>query len=212
MNAFFKKGAVVLFQGDSITDAGRTLPEGHPLGEGYPRIISQVYQTLFPQQQVQFINRGVSGNRSQDLLARYDRDFLAVNPDFVSILIGINDVWRRFDDNDPTSAAQYEENCRTLFEKLHHDFPNTPIMVLEPFVLETLPDRALWQEDLDEKIVVLRRLARKYADYYVPLDGILASLCCKKHLPKELSEDGVHPTSIGHAYLAEAYLKTLGIL
>ena len=212
MKPFFKKNSVVLFQGDSITDAGRTMPGGHPLGEGYPRKIAEIYTTLFPEQGVHFVNRGVSGNRSCDLLERYEEDFSKVQPDFISILIGINDVWRRFDENDPTTAAQFEENYRTLLQQLRRDVPGAQIMLIEPFVLESLPDRASWREDLDEKIQVVRRLAREYADYYLPADGLLSALCCKVHEPVELSEDGVHPSPLGHGYLAEAYLKTLGIL
>lgn len=212
MNPFFNKNAVVLFQGDSITDAWRTMEGGHPLGEGYPRLIADMYGRLFPEQGVQFVNRGVSGNRSCDLLARYEQDFVQVKPDFISILIGINDVWRRYDSNDPTSTEQYESNCRTLLQNLRRDLPQAKILLIEPFVLESLPDRAQWREDLDPKIAALRRLAVQYADWYLPADGMMAALCCERHTPAELADDGVHPTPLGHAYLAESWLKKLGIL
>ena len=85
MKEYFKPGATVLFQGDSITDAGRDYQNPADLGGGYPQKAAAIYQTLFPESGVRFVNRGVSGNRSADLLARYERDFKALQPDFISI-------------------------------------------------------------------------------------------------------------------------------
>ena len=204
-------GKTVLFQGDSITDCGRTDGAGE-LGAGYPQIVAQVYEALCPLGGARFINRGVSGNRSADLLARYEQDFAAVRPDFLSILIGINDTWRRYDSNDPTSAEAYEANYRELLTRIKRDLPQTKVMILEPFLIPTDPVKDVWQEDLGPKIQIARRLAREFADFFLPLDGIFQSCITAGMAPAALSEDGVHPTRMGAAVIARAYLETVGVL
>lgn len=209
MKELFKKGQVVLFQGDSVTDCGRNREDVNSLSEGYPGVAAKLYHTLFPDNGITFINKGISGNRVIDLLDRYDEDFKGVKPDFLSILIGINDTWRRYDSEDPTSTQQFEENYRLLLSKIKKDLPDCKIMIIEPFVLNSLPDRKAWREDLDPKIHVVRALAKEFADYYLPMDGILAKAEVEKYTCKQIAEDGVHPSAIGHSIIAEEYIKAL---
>lgn len=209
MKELFKKGQTILFQGDSITDCGRNKEDINSLSNGYPGVISNMYNLLFPGNEVTFINKGISGNRVVDLLGRYDRDIKEIKPDFISILIGINDTWRRYDNNDPTSTEQYELGYTELLEKIKSDFPECKIMIIEPFVLNSLPDRASWREDLDPKIQVARKLAKKYADFYLPLDGIFAKAEVERYTCNQIAEDGVHPSAIGHAIIAEEYIKAI---
>ena len=212
MKPFFKKGQVVLFQGDSVTDCERNREDGTALSSGYAGKIASLYNTFFPDNEVVFVNRGVSGNRVPDLIVRYMEDFFDVEPDFISILIGINDTWRKYDSNDPSTVDAFYDHYEYLLKMIRHNMPDTKIMLMEPFVLNSLPDRAAWREDLDPKIQAVRELARKYADYYLALDGIFASLCTSAYSPADLAEDGVHPTGLGHAVIAEAYLKLLEII
>ncbi|MEG2088344.1 MAG: SGNH/GDSL hydrolase family protein [Angelakisella sp.] len=212
MNRFFSEGQTVLFQGDSVTDCSRSRTDLSDLSAGYPGKIATSYNTLFAENNIKFINRGVSGNRTIDLLTRYEEDFKAIRPDFVSILIGINDTWRRYDSNDETTAEQYEKNYEELLLRLKKDLPHTKIMMIEPFVMQVQPGQRAWREDLDPKIHAGRRLANRFADYYLPMDGIFAGLQTKGFAPNLLAADGVHPTSMGHAVIANAYLKELGIL
>ena len=170
MKHFFNDNDVVLFQGDSITDAGRSREDLTHLGSGYPKSVAAIYNTLFPDNAVTFVNRGVSGNRARNLLERYDADFLAVKPTFISVLIGINDTWRRYDSNDPTSTERFAGEYEQLLKQIKRDLPAARIMLLAPFVLHSLPDRVAWHEDLDPKIAVTYALAEKYADYFLPLD------------------------------------------
>lgn len=93
MNQYFKSNTTVLFQGDSITEWGRSET---PIGTGYPSKVSSIFSALYPNANVTFVNRGVGCDRARNLLQRYEKDILNVKPDFVSILIGINDTWRRF--------------------------------------------------------------------------------------------------------------------
>ncbi|MFI3325696.1 MAG: SGNH/GDSL hydrolase family protein [Clostridia bacterium] len=210
MNTFFKKGQTVLFQGDSITDCGRDKEDVYNLGNGYPNKVTSMYKTLFGSD-VTFINKGISGNRVKDILARYDEDIKNIKPDFISILIGINDVWRRYDANDATSLEDFENSYDTLLEKIVSDFPNIKIMIIEPFLLHATEEKESWHEDLDPKIQAVRKLAMKYADYFLPLDGIMAKSACE-YGPDALSADGVHPSDLGHAVITEEYLKLLGII
>ena len=209
MNKILKSGSVVLFQGDSITDCGRSRETAEDLGNGYPAKIAAVQEILFPGSGIRFINRGISGNRTGDLLERYEKDFLALKPDLVSILIGINDTWRRYDRNDPTSADVFESRYRTLLENLKRDLPDAKIIIIEPFLLSSIPERAVWREDLDPKIQAVRRLAKEFADFFIPMDGIFIKHIVKGIKETDLAADGVHPTSLGHGIIAAEWLKTL---
>ena len=103
-------------------------PEGGgALGKGYAYRAAKIYELLFPHNPVNFVNRGVSGDRCQNLLERYQKDILEVKPDYLSIMIGINDTWRRYDSNDITSKEQFETNLTELLEKIKKDLPDTKL-------------------------------------------------------------------------------------
>ena len=172
-------------------------------------MVAQKYRLLFPDSKVTFVNKGVSGNRVKNLLERYEEDFKAIKPDFLSILIGINDTWRRYDSNDPTSVESFEKTYHKLLTRIKADLPDCKIMMIEQFLLNTDQAKACWREDLDPKIQAVRRLAKEFADYYIPMDGILAKAEVEMYTCKQITEDGVHPTRIGHSIIAEEYLKAL---
>lgn len=207
MKEIFRDGQIILFQGDSITDCRRQYEDSTSLGEGYPNVVAKLYQLMFPENKVTFVNKGISGNRVKNLLARYDEDFKAVKPDILSILIGINDTWRRYDNNDPTGAEEFERDYRELLQKIKKDMPDCRLVLIEPFVLYSLPDRVDWREDLDPKIHVVRKLAKEFADYYIPLDGIFAKAEVEGYHCEQIAADGVHPTPLGHRMIAEEYIK-----
>lgn len=212
MKRVFKDGQTVLFQGDSVTDCGRKRRH-NDLGPGYPAKVKELYEIIFPDNCVNFVNRGVSGDRVRNLLERYDEDFLKVKPDYISILIGINDTWRFYDNNDKNTTGNFINEYETLLTKIKHDMPNAVITLIVPFVTHALPDRAAWHEDLDPKVVGIYELAKKYANYVVPLDTIFDN-AQRDGLFKaaDIAADGVHPTDTGHAFIALEYLKSLGIL
>ena len=193
----------VLFQGDSVTDCGRSREDLTDLGPGYPRFAAALLRERHPEQDWEFVNRGVSGDRTDHLLARWQEDCIALQPDVLSILIGINDTWRAFDSNDPTTAEQFEANYRRLLEDVRRN-THAKILLLEPFVLPDTPDKDIWRADLDPKIGAVRRLAREYADAYVPLDGLFAAACVEQG-PLYWTMDGVHPAEPGARLIAAAY-------
>jgi lysophospholipase L1-like esterase len=196
--------AVVLFQGDSITDAGRSTTDDTQLGAGYVSMAAQRLTARHPGQRIRVINRGISGHRVRELRARWQRDCLDLQPALVSIMIGINDCWRRYDSNNPTPAAEYEEHYRAILAATRA--AGAAIIMLEPFLLPCPPDRFAWREDLDPKIDAARRLAREFAAIYIPLDGLFAAAAVRRK-PAHWAADGVHPTPAGHAFIADAWMQ-----
>lgn len=190
----------ILFQGDSVTDAGRNYADSHELGPGYVKYTAELIRAALPEEDIEFINLGISGNRTKDLLERAKRDFTEVNPDIVTILIGVNDTWRRYDSNDPTSDEQFRANYESLLREIK-DKTHAKIVLIDPFLIYGM-GRDHYREDLDGKIDVTRKLALEYAERYLPLDGILASETLGKE-PRLLSGDGVHPAEYGRKVIAQ---------
>ncbi|NMB96588.1 MAG: SGNH/GDSL hydrolase family protein [Clostridiaceae bacterium] len=207
MSNLIRNNSIVLFQGDSITDAGRSRTNDNEMGHGYPNMIAAVFSAKYPEKNVKFINRGISGNRVKDLQARWKEDCLDIKPDWVSILIGINDCWRRYDSNDPTTAEDFEKGYRDILTRTVRE-TNAHLILCEPFVLPVPEDRKTWREDLDPKIQVVRQLAREFNAIYIPFDGIFAAASTKRE-PAFWAADGVHPTSAGHALIALEWLKAV---
>ncbi|MGC9347237.1 MAG: SGNH/GDSL hydrolase family protein [Anaerolineae bacterium] len=207
MQTLIEDHATVLFQGDSITDAGRSREDDADMGRGYAALAAAWFSALYPEKHVRFINRGISGNRTRDLRSRWQRDCLDLNPTWVSILIGINDVWRRYDSQDPTPLEAFEENYRHILKRTQQEL-QAHIMILEPFLLSVPEDRAGWRVDLDPKIAVVRHLAREFDALYVPLDGPFAAAATQREMGFWLP-DGVHPSPAGHALIAQAWLSAV---
>ncbi|MFB9330932.1 SGNH/GDSL hydrolase family protein [Paenibacillus aurantiacus] len=200
---------VILFQGDSITDCGRNYKEAASLGVGYPYFIAAELGRLYPELNLTFYNRGISGNRVVDLEQRWEQDCLALNPTVVSIYIGINDTWRRYDNNDPTSTEQYYDGYRRLITSTL-DRLDARLVLIEPFVLPVPEDRKGWREDLDPKIAAVRELAQEFKTAYVPLDGLFAQASMKTG-PAYWAGDGVHPSAAGQSLIAKAWLEAIGV-
>ena len=194
----------LLFQGDSITDAGRSYEDPHLLGEGYVKYAAKYLQEAYPQVEFEFINLGISGNQTLSLVNRLDRDFIDVQPDIVSILIGINDVWHHAEDRSWIPDEIFEERYRAVLQAIK-DKTNAKIMMLEPFLIP-VEDKLYYREDLYKKIEIERSLAREYADAYVPLDGLLASAYIGNE-PTAFAADGVHPTAFGADYIGKIYCE-----
>ena len=210
MSLLIEDNALVLFQGDSITDADRDPADGSSLGSGYVAAVAAEISAAYEARGVSFLNRGVSGNRAVDLQERWDRDCIDLAPAWVSIMIGINDTWRRYDSGDPTSTEAFAESYRDILTRTR-DRLDGRIVIVEPFLLPHPPDRLAWCEDLDPKIQIARALAREFADLYVPMDGIFAQAAVRKGAAF-WAEDGVHPTPAGHALIARSWLRAVGAI
>lgn len=193
----------ILFQGDSITDADRNREDSHDLGQGYPKYAAKYIKEYFDGMDFEFVDLGISGNQTKNLVDRLQSDFIDIQPDIVSILIGVNDTWHRAGNREWLSDEKFEENYRTVLEAIKKQ-TKAKIVMIEQFLLPA-EDKLYFREDLDPKIQVTRKLAREYADLFIPLDGILAAACVNTDY-RVFSADGVHPTYgegadfIGHIY------------
>ena len=200
---------LILFQGDSITDAGRNKEDPTHLGTGYAKITASILGARHPELSLRFLNRGVSGNRTKDLVERWQNDCVSIRPDVLSVMIGINNVWRRYDRNDPTDVATFEAEYRTILVQ-SREAGIRKIMLLEPFIVPVSEDWEVRREDLDPKIQVVRCLAREFQAQLIALDGIFAAACTLAP-PEYWAPDGVHPTTAGHGLIADAWLNATGI-
>jgi len=189
----------ILFIGDSVTDCGRRDDAPDFLGDGYVRRIAE----RLPGRVI--LNRGISGNRVVDLRDRWEIDALEPKPEILSVYVGINDTWRRYDSNDPTSAAAFEEDYRAILAAAAESTPSKLVLV-EPFVVPVTAEQQTWHEDLDEKRAVVGRLAAEYEAAFVPLQWLL-SAAAEEHGAAAIAQDGVHPTELGHRLIADAWLE-----
>jgi len=208
MASLLLPGQTILFQGDSITDCGRARDNDVQLGGGYASLVAAWLGASRPHDSLRFLNRGISGNRAIDLKHRWTEDCIALKPDWVSILIGINDTWRCYDRNDPTSADDFAKSYREILARVRDEL-GAGILMLEPFVLPFPADRKAWREDLDPKLVAVRELAAEFKARLVPLDGIFNATAAARD-PGFLAGDGVHPSPTGHALIAQHWLRAVG--
>lgn len=183
----------IVFAGDSVTDADRcTDPSG--LGDGYVRLLAENPALS----EARVVNAGVAGNRARDLRARWQADVAVHAPAVVSVLIGVNDMWRRFDADDPTSSADFERDYRAILDAAG----SARLVLIEPFLLPVREEQTTWRADLEEKIAVLHALASEFGAVLVRADRELRA----RGDNAGLAADGVHPTPAGHRALAELWL------
>ncbi len=199
----------ILFQGDSITDAGRDRSDYHELGKGYPFYAAQYITEDNPDIGFEFINLGISGNQTVDLVNRLQSDFIDIQPDIVSILIGVNDTWHRAHNRKWLGNDVFEANYRKVLTEIKEK-TNAKILMLEPFLLYA-PDKEYFRADLNSKIDIVRKLAKEFADFYIPLDGFFASASIGKD-NLHWSEDGVHPNDNGAEFIGDVYANAINII
>ena len=199
----------VLFQGDSITDAGRSRENNEGMGAGYPHLLKAALG-FEEAGKYEFFNRGISGNRVVDLYARIKTDIINIKPDVMSILIGVNDVWHELAESpNGVDADKYFKIYDMLISEVKAALPDIKIMIMEPFVLKASATEANW--DYFDKEVKLRaqmakKIAEKYGLAYMPLQDGFDALC-KKAEPSYWLKDGVHPTEMGHEFIKNEWLK-----
>ncbi len=194
----------VLFQGDSITDCGR----GDGLGVGYPNLVAAELGYEFPNE-YEFINRGISGNRVVDLLARWKSDCLNLKPDYISILIGVNDVWHELDFSNGVSTERYEKVYRMLLDDIKSVLPNTKVMLLAPYLTHGRRADENWEyfsTEVAKRREVVLKLAEEYGLPAVNLQETFDELC-ESTDPALWTAEGVHPTAAGHELIKRAWLE-----
>lgn len=208
-------GDVVLFQGDSITDSGRSRGKTHEantqsaLGGGYAWFAACGLLVDRHGDDLRIFNRGISGHKVFQLADRWDRDCLALKPDVLSILIGVNDIWHaRGGDYDGTVEI-YERDYDALLQRTRSALPDTALVLCEPFVLRCGAIDASWFPEFDEYRAAARRVAETHATTWVGFQAMFDE-AIKYAPPEHWAEDGVHPSSAGASLMAQAWLRAVG--
>lgn len=206
---------LILFQGDSITDCGRNREDIRSTGVGYAHMVKGQLGCEHPGV-YEFINKGIGGNRIVDIYARIKSDIINLKPDYMSLLIGVNDVWHELNGvQNGVSAEKFEKIYDMLISEILEALPNIKVMIMEPFVLEgpntcgteMFPDR--WDQFRTEvplRAAAAKRIAEKYNLMYVTLQDKFDEAC--KHAEAVYwLEDGVHPTAMGHWMIKNEWMK-----
>lgn len=202
-----KANQTILFIGDSITDAGRNEPAYRPLGCGYVHFTANYLLAKYPELNLRIINTGISGNTIRDLQKRWKKDCLNYQPDIVSILIGINDIWR-LHENQPDEAVGIEEylsTYRQLLGELKNE-KDRQLILIEPFMFCDEPDNPMFR-DLAGYIKVTRALADEFDAVLLPLQEAIDEKI-KTVKPEKWSEDMVHPLLWAHSWISQRWLES----
>ncbi len=205
-------GMVFLFQGDSITDGnrGRNTDPNHIMGHGYAFSIASRLGADFPEKQLEFYNRGISGDKVTDLAPRWQTDTLDLNPDVLSILVGVNDAGRRIKNGIPT-IEQYEETYQLILERIRTQNPEVLLVLCQPFILpvgHVKDNWEVWNDEMVKEQAIVRKLAKTHNAVYVEFQKVLDKACLRA-LPDYWIWDGVHPTVAGHELLAREWIRAV---
>lgn len=204
----------IVFAGDSVTDMDSVKPVGEglfdKLGKGYVRIIDNMLAAVYPEIKIRVTNSGVSGNTSRDLLERFERDVVDLKPDWVSICIGINDVWRQFDTPAMADAQvfpdEYESNVEQMITSVKGSVKG--IFILSPYYMEPNREDAM-RARMDEYVAICKKLAEKHGCIFVDFQQLYEDYCKVRH-STFIAWDRVHPNTVGATLMARAFLEQCG--
>ena len=197
----------ILFQGDSITDVGRSREDDINIGGGYPSLVRAALSCDYPNQ-FEIYNRGISGNRVVDLYVRIKSDIINLKPDVMSILIGVNDVWHELEVQNGVDADKYFKIYSMLIEEVKEALPDIKIMIMEPFVLKasaTEPQWDVFYSEVRKRAEKAKEIAEKYGLTFIPLQDKFDEAA--KLAPNDYwLADGVHPTTAGHELIKREWI------
>ena len=209
-----KKEGVIVFQGDSITDAGRNKKEQKPndagsFGGGYALMAAAALLAEMPEKDLTIYNRGISGNKVFQLAERWQEDCLDLKPDVLSILIGVNDYWHKRNGNYDGTVEIYENDYRALLKRTKEALPATTLIICEPFSVDggTAIGEG-WQEAFEPYRKAAKALAEEFGTRYIPYHTIFKEAL--QHAPAPYwSPDGVHPSMAGAQLMAKAWIDVI---
>jgi len=206
-----EKGSTLLFIGDSITDCGRNYPlgEGDGLGSGYVALVNSLLGACSGAQRIRVLNTGISGHRVTDLQKRWQTDMLDLKPDWLSVMIGINDVWRQFDGGlspDQVTIDRYEAIFTSILEQARPGLKG--LVLMTPYFIDASREDPM-RKMMDEYGRVVEKLAGRFDAIYVDTQAAFNAYLAE--LPTQsLCGDRVHPNQTGHMILARAFLNSIG--
>ncbi|MBQ8027068.1 MAG: hypothetical protein IJ261_03010 [Clostridia bacterium] len=199
-----------LFQGDSVTDAGRNREDDFDLGPGYPRMVAEYFEKKYPEL-FSFVNTGTSGDTSACIYARMGTEILNINPDYMSLLVGFNDISHLINKDDGIASHRYEQLLCMLIEDVTEALPGIKIIMLEPYVLKGVLTETNWNElnpGVRNNAAIAKRVAEKYGLPFVRLQDKFDALCNEKPADFWL-QDGIHPTENGHRVIAGELIRAI---
>jgi lysophospholipase L1-like esterase len=207
-----KPRQTIVFTGDSITDCGRR-DSAAPLGNGYVKTICDLIVARYPAHQLRTINTGISGHTVRDLSNRWTDDVIRHRPDWLSIMIGINDVHRWLAKGpDSVSAKQYAELYDGILKRIKKE-TKAQIILIDPFYLSNDTRSGQWRstvlKSLAPYIRTVGAMAKKYKTRHVRLHDVFQRLL-KTYPADQFCPEPVHPNPAGHTAMAEAWLKEMG--
>lgn len=210
----FSANDVILFQGDSITDAGRDKEKEFPnnagsFGRGYAFLAASHLLNEMPEKNLTIYNRGISGNKVYQLDERWQKDCLELKPNLLSILIGVNDYWHKRNGKYDGTVEIYENDYRKLLNRTKESLPGVKFVLCEPFyVLGTTAVDETWIEPMKKYQAASNKIAKEFDAIWVPFQKVFDEAI--KHAPgKYWAGDGVHPSMAGAQLMAEAWLKAV---
>lgn len=208
-----KKGNIILFQGDSITDAGRDKKkqlanQQKAFGGGYAWMAASHLLIGNPELNLTLHNRGISGNKVPQLASRWDRDCIDLKPDVLSILIGVNDIWHGLNGKYDGTVKTYEDNFVGLIERTKKAMPDTKIVICEPFVLKCGAVNEKWFPEFDYYRASAKKIAARFNATFIPFQSMFDQ-AIKFAPPKHWAGDGVHPSSHGASLMAHFWLRAI---
>lgn len=210
-------GATVLFQGDSITDAGRdrnTAGQANnirALGNGYAMLLACELLRDHAEHELKVFNRGISGNKVPDLDNRWQQDCLDLKPAVLSILIGVNDIWHKLNGKYDGTVESYRTGFAALLKRTREALPDTRLVICEPFVLRCGAVNDSWFPEFDERRAAAREVAREAQATWVPFQTVFDKAVEAGTEPAYWGGDGVHPSLAGHSLMAQAWREATGI-
>jgi len=208
-----KANSTILFQGDSITDAGRNkrgtrANDAGALGRGYAFLAACQLLAENPDVELQIYNRGISGNKVFQLADRWDKDCVDLKPDIVSILIGVNDIWHGLNGKYDGTAETYAKDYRALVARTQAALPGVELVICEPFVLRCGAVNDSWFPDFDRYRATAQEIAAEAKARFVPFQSMF-DIAVEHAPPSHWAADGVHPTMAGSYLMAQAWIKTV---
>jgi len=212
--SLIKDGDIILFQGDSITDAGRKRDVADAnsyaaLGQGYAWLTAAGLLTGEPDKKLKIYNRGVSGNKVYQLAERWQKDCLDLKPDVLSVLIGVNDFWHKLKHDYKGTLETYERDYKLLIKRTKDALPDVKLVVCEPFVLKVGHVDDSWFPEFNRYRDAAKRVAGEAGAVFVSFQTTFDA-AVKIAPPALWVKDGVHPTTDGASIMAESWLKAVG--